>query len=57
MIIGVIVDNAVAHNLLTTHTALFLTSLDRKFITMGVLLTYHKYYMQTLSFIPASSTS
>lgn len=28
MIIGVIVDNAVAHNLLTTHTALFLTSLE-----------------------------
>lgn len=28
MIISVIVDNAVANNLLTTHTALFLTSLE-----------------------------
>jgi len=55
MVIGVIVDNAVPNNLLTTHTALFLTSLEA-LCTVCLIILCMEFSIQFLSASVATET-
>jgi hypothetical protein len=55
MIISVIVDNAVSNNLLTTHTALFLTSLEA-LCTVCLIILRVEFSIKLLSASVAAET-
>lgn len=55
MIISVIVDNAVSNNLLTTHTALFLTSLEA-LCTVCLIILCVEFSIKLLSASVAAET-